>query len=345
MILHCMNLLGLDAQLISVDLAENLGDEEVGYLVDRVVPEMKPRWTKYVGCTVVRKIEEIAQGGKIDFLVLDAAHLLPGEALDFLTIFPYLADDAVVVSHDVLCANIGYTSDWIATGVLFSTVAAEKYILRSDPSNHYMHNIGAFRVTPDTKNMIVNVFLGLQLPWQSIPGPEHMSDYLRVLEKNYPPMLFQRVNISYVRFAAQKANQVCFDWTKVVSLQKRPDSSIVIWGARGLGAILYAEMHNCSCDASLKGFPPLMQGKFQHFFESVYFLDNAKEELKKQGYNFYPMRDKAVLQSDELLDAVIIGAQSEASKQAILGELHDMGIPDEKIYYAEDFIDHERMGV
>lgn len=331
--------------MISVDLAENLGDKEVGYLVDRVVPEMKSRWTKYVGCTVARKIEEIAQGGKIDFLVLDAAHILPGEALDFLTILPYLADDAVVVLHDVIFASIGYTSDWFATGVLFSTVAAEKYILRPDPSNHYMHNIGAFRVTPDTKNMIENVFLGLQLPWQCIPGPEHMADYLRVLEKSYSPMLFQRVNIPYGRFAAQRANQICFDWTKVVSLQKRPDSSIAIWGARGLGARLYAEMHDCFCDAILKGRPPLMRGEFQHFFESVYFLDNAKEDLEKQGYSFFPMRDKAVLRADKLLDAVIIGAQSETSKQAILGELHDMGIPDEKIHYAEDFIDHERMGV
>lgn len=331
--------------MISVDLAESLGDKEVGYLVDRMVPEMKSRWTMYTGCTVARKIEEIAQGGKIDFLVLDAAHILPGETLDFLTILPYLTDDAVVVLHDVICANIGYTSDWIATGVLFSTVAAEKYIIRSDPSNHYMHNIGAFRVTPDTKNMIENVFLGLQLPWQCIPDPEHVADYLRVLEKNYSPILFQRANISYGRFAAQKANQICFDWTKVVSLKKRPDSSIAIWGARGLGAILYAEMHNRFCDAILKGRPSLVKGEFQHFFESVYFLDNAKEELKKQGYTFYPIRDKGVLQSDELLDAVIIGAQSETSKQAILGELHDMGIPDEKVYYAEDFIDHERTGV
>ena len=53
----------------------------------------------YIETTLPFVLDEI--GGDIDFVILDTAHVLPGENLDFLVALPYLKENAVICMHDV----------------------------------------------------------------------------------------------------------------------------------------------------------------------------------------------------------------------------------------------------
>ena len=106
-ILNCMHALDLDCKLISVDYSEAWyrdGSRRTGFVAE----EFKARQTDYtfhhevyLGDVVAAHLEKICEDGKIDFLILDTTHSLPGEVLDFIACFPYLTEDAVVVLHDV----------------------------------------------------------------------------------------------------------------------------------------------------------------------------------------------------------------------------------------------------
>ena len=190
LILHCLHMLGLSSELYSVDLAEQIHaadrEREPGFLVSELCSQYpcSDHWKLYTGCTVAHVIEEI--GNDIDFVILDAAHILPGEVLDFLTIFPYLSKDATIVMHDILAATEGLAADWYATGILYFSVLADKFsLIRDFPGALYgsICNIGAFQINEDTKKCLENIFLTLYLPWPCIPAPEHSHEYLTILKK------------------------------------------------------------------------------------------------------------------------------------------------------------------
>lgn len=58
-----------------------------------------------LGETIASRIEEIGNG--IDFVILDTMHALPGELLDFISLYPYLDKRAVIVFHDVGQSQLG----------------------------------------------------------------------------------------------------------------------------------------------------------------------------------------------------------------------------------------------
>lgn len=59
-----------------------------------------------LGETIASRIEEIGNG--IDFVILDTMHALPGELLDFISLYPYLDKRAVIVFHDVGQSQLGF---------------------------------------------------------------------------------------------------------------------------------------------------------------------------------------------------------------------------------------------
>jgi hypothetical protein len=143
----------------------------------------KTRFTSFYG----KDFAEIADTfeGKFDFLMLDTMHRHPAESLNFLTILPYLTDDAVVVLHDIALysqTGVNYI-DYIACKLLYDVVTAEKI----EPSNYdrYCHypNIGAFQINTDTKKYISDVFSMLRFPWGFEMG--RLGAIRKVLEKHY----------------------------------------------------------------------------------------------------------------------------------------------------------------
>ena len=126
-ILNCLSLLDIDADLYSVDLSEKYYRDsslKTGFLAESAKKILKnSRHTTYYGYYLPECIESIGDG--IDFVILDTVHSLPGELLDFLVSLNKLTNGAVVVMHDVLlpywCTN---SRGAMATTQLFSCVVS-----------------------------------------------------------------------------------------------------------------------------------------------------------------------------------------------------------------------------
>ena len=130
-------------------------------------------------------------GNKIDFVILDTVHFVPGEILDFIAVLPYLKDGAVVVLHDV-ALNYYERPAWTnayCTGLLFSAVTAEKFLnlqTDDDKSKFVYPNIAAFQINEQTRRNIDQVFLALSINWFYMPKPDEMQIYLAHYQRFYP---------------------------------------------------------------------------------------------------------------------------------------------------------------
>ncbi len=194
LMLKCMELLGMnETTMCSIDLSERFyrdKTKETGYLLT----ENKEKY-KYacnhgflLGKSTIDRMEDIEED--IDLLFLDTEHVLPGEILDFLLLFPRLSKNAVVVLHDTcmyskLDANIE-GKDSISNRVLVNTVTAKKYYTSK---KEYL-NIGAFQINEDTHKYIGDVFAALLLPWKYYKQNE-AEKYTKVYEKSYPSEIIE----------------------------------------------------------------------------------------------------------------------------------------------------------
>lgn len=124
-------------------------------------------------------------GEDIDFLILDTMHRMPGEILDFISLLPYLKANAVVVLHDIALNQYSKGADYIATGQLFSSVVADKYINYDTSRKELYPNIGAFIVNEDTKKYIINIFLSLSITWSYRPDKKQITGYRSVIKSQY----------------------------------------------------------------------------------------------------------------------------------------------------------------
>ena len=196
LLLKSLQLLGLDASLHSVDINHRYyanRDHATGYMVGENFSEPLPHWHLHTGRVVGAYLEEIGAG--IDFCILDTAHTLPGELLDFLMVLPYLKDGAVVVIHDIhlhlLYKNLGRS---YATHVLFQSVVAEKILVRDESNLSSLPNIAAIVVDHDTRQHITNVIMALSMPWSYIPNNQVWKDTLGCLANHY-----SRATLNYIK--------------------------------------------------------------------------------------------------------------------------------------------------
>lgn len=191
-ILNCIRQLKLNSRLYSIDKREEYyrdQSKEAGYITKELVDEEYRKNHKlYKGKLLPEVINEIEE--KIDLIILDTIHRVPGEILDFLACLPYLNHNAVVVLHDICFNQIRDLTkpnirEVIGTNVLFATVAAEKYLNKDKNNLAEASNIGAFRINEDTKKYIENVFLALLLNWSYMPGDFEILQYMEIYKKNY----------------------------------------------------------------------------------------------------------------------------------------------------------------
>lgn len=186
LILKCLENLGLTrTKLYSIDLNEKLwfdNTKETGWLLKNNIDKFSNcnNVNLLIGKYAVDRIDEI--GENVDFLFLDTVHHIPGEILDFLLFLPHLSSNAVVVLHDTNLHNIHiFDKESICTRVLVNTVKAEKYYI---PQKKYL-NIGAFKITKDTKKYIEDVFASLLLPWFYQIDKEILNKYKDEYKKYY----------------------------------------------------------------------------------------------------------------------------------------------------------------
>lgn len=209
--MNALNLMedGKNAEIYTVDLSETYyrdRNKETGYLADYYSQKLGfLNYHKYTGGIVSEVIEEIGEG--IDFLYLDAAHVSPGEILDFIVCYPFLASRASVVLHDVSLMhkyrNLGY--DITANALLFASVVADK-ILNFDKCGYTgdYPNIGGFICTEDTGKYIENVFLSLFTKWHYLLTDDQDETIRRIITMKYSKELLDlydmAVNINKYSF-------------------------------------------------------------------------------------------------------------------------------------------------
>lgn len=189
-ILQCLDLLHLSntTELYSVDSSELFyrGDgEKSGYLADALKRKTDSEFkhTVLLGNILPSVINSI--GGNIDFVILDTTHVLPGEILDFITVYPYLTKDACIVLHDIANNHYGNYLSAYCTQLLLDSVVAERIIIYDDSRPYKYPNIGAFIINEDTKKYIRNIFHSLMLTWDYIPNEIVLKEYCLSWEQHY----------------------------------------------------------------------------------------------------------------------------------------------------------------
>jgi cephalosporin hydroxylase len=191
-IMECLRILNLDVEMHSVDISEQcyrIPDKKTGYAVSDVFTEIPKNINHHwhLGKSLPEEIEEIGVG--IDLLILDTMHIMPGEMLDFLTAFPYLAQGATVVLHDTIL-NLLYIDGLLydssyATGVVYDTVVGDRIIAEGKDANYYLPNIGAFEINDDTEKYIGNCFSALTITWKYILEDKYVDQYRKIYKKHY----------------------------------------------------------------------------------------------------------------------------------------------------------------
>lgn len=181
------------AKLTSVDYCENLFNDEnnkpTGYIVDEKFSYLKKdNWRFFCGGDISKFIEKLGENEKFDFLVLDTAHMHPWETLNFLCVLPFMNQDSWVVLHDISLPLMSNREKGLACRYLFSNVVSEEKLTPAvSDIDLYFPNIGAFKITGDTRKYIGNLFESLVIEWQALPfvyDKNIFPDYFEILEKD-----------------------------------------------------------------------------------------------------------------------------------------------------------------
>ena len=187
-VLNCIHKLNYLPDFYSVDLAYTYHmntAKACGFQIKDAVRvlEGEIKHQLILGKTIAQVLPEICKDGeeKIDMLILDTIHYLPGELLDFIVCLPYLADDAVVILDDLTLAHWGENRNAIATKVLFDTVVAQKCI----PNRETYPKMGAFKLNADTRKYAEDLFSALITPWAYETDEDIMLCYKTLIDQNY----------------------------------------------------------------------------------------------------------------------------------------------------------------
>lgn len=196
-ILEALIQINTNFKMFSVDLNANFYRNKslkTGFLANKFIDENDISVHQFIfNKTIPEIIESIGSG--IDLVVLDTTHSLPGELLDFIIVYPFLSENAMVLLHDT-GLNIIKNNNSYATKLLFDLVIAEKYQLYDD--TYIFPNISGFIVNSETKKNVINLFSALTLNWNYNLN-EHTDHYHKMIKKYYNDMLanyFLKINNS-----------------------------------------------------------------------------------------------------------------------------------------------------
>ena len=130
-------------------------------------------------------------GNAIDLIILDTSHTIPGELLDYLVVFPYLADESFVIIDDLFTPLIHQLTPYksetahlqIAPRLLYSSICGEKVDIKGNKSEIFQYGIKKI----DKKNIsqLAAISELLLLPWHSQIGLKGVMDYSEILQKHY----------------------------------------------------------------------------------------------------------------------------------------------------------------
>ena len=226
-----------NAKLISVDIADVFGEVKVGEFVYQYFQEIpQGKWELLLGEDPSVRVEKLNR--KFDFLILDTAHAHPIESFNFLSVLPYLNENAIVILHDItlymdMLNKTGEVACF-ATGILNSVICAEKLLPEIAGFGGYT-NIAAFQISADTKKYIRNVFDSLMLPWEYLPG--NIGDIGSFIHRHYSnelKNLFWKAFELNLMIQIRKNKQISKEL-----LSKLRENKVIFYGAgKGMEEIL-----------------------------------------------------------------------------------------------------------
>lgn len=185
LLLHILDKLGIESEVVSVDLSEKWFRDEAfatGWAAKKLYPDKK-NWNLHTGRFLPEIIEDLNM--EFDFCFLDTVHSLPGEILDYLVVLPFMHEDAVIAMHDTSLYFYGKSSDMLATRVLITACVGEKIL--PPQLSEADANLCAVQITAETYKNIGNIFSALYLPWPYLLDGRQFKIYREFFLRYYGP--------------------------------------------------------------------------------------------------------------------------------------------------------------
>ena len=242
LLLDWLNKLGLnDTQMYSVDCDTHPNCGQLLKMADGILPNMS-RSKLYTGVIVPEVIEEIGDG--IDFAIIDTFHLVPCEILDFLSCYPFLTKNAVVVLHDV-AKNLRDCCQSEATKILYDVVTADKFW---NWDGEEYPNIAGFQINNDTAKYILDIISALSLAWNYDPGDDWLEKYGSIIKNYYSDeayALFTKIcrkNQHYVKSRSGSVKRVIREILRMCTF----GGKVYLYGAGKMTKALLNEWENAN---------------------------------------------------------------------------------------------------
>jgi predicted O-methyltransferase YrrM len=241
-----------DSKLVSIDLSKEAVwppgsvPKKTGWFAKEKFFKNK-NWKLITGKDTSEVIEKLVEiDGIFDFCIIDTGHIHPIESLNFLTVLPFLSDNAVIIIHDLALFSVSSKhypikvshDTEMACKLLFDCLCGEKLkikdkkYLENCAGEGTFSNIGAIQITKDTKKHIQNVFSMLSFPWGIQPSFKHLNLIAKIIKKYYSTenfMEFCKAVSLNLKFIANG-----YSYTKLTLIKLFEQSSnIIYYGAGG----------------------------------------------------------------------------------------------------------------
>lgn len=249
LILQCLKLQNIKSEMYSVDLMGQWylnKNYATGFAAAEILEGLKEEIIHQFlfGQPIPFFLKKI--GKDIDFLILDTAHSLPGEYLDFIACLPFLKEGCVVVMHDTIENHLTYRDCEIATKLLFDVVRAnDKYYMPEEKIDiAAFPNIAAFIVGKETKDNVRDLFSSMTISWGYLLEEDEKQKYREVIEEHYGTeylQLFDRIETLQRNTYLQK--RILEHYGKdpqCLEMKWRKEKRVFLYGA-GYYADLYAQ--------------------------------------------------------------------------------------------------------
>ncbi len=235
-LLQCLSDLDYACTMYSVDVSERFYRDpgrKSGFLGEEALKLIHPPGIRHeflLGSVACEWCDKKNING-IDFLILDTAHIMPGEVLDMITLLPYLKDGAVVVLHDTSFNTASTEKHGYATSLLMAAVTADRYL--NFKSGDYCPNISAFVVDQSTRDHVEQLFLALMVTWKYSPDPSQIDSYRRIVNTYYDRKL---IDLFETIVSVQRASVLTWkkEYRFPFNLVKRGER-IILYGAGPAG--------------------------------------------------------------------------------------------------------------
>ena len=185
--------------LISLDLNKELyynSKFKTGHTVYKHFPELIKKWKLFTGEQSHIFLDKLKL--KFDFLLLDTAHLSPGELINIIEVLTIFKENAIIVLHDIMfhLPSYGYfrpkeVKFHPSNIFLMAALQGDKIII--EKKDKKFANIGAIQLYSNQSRYYLNYFLLLLTPWEYLPNENHIKELKEFIPKYYKEKIYLNI--------------------------------------------------------------------------------------------------------------------------------------------------------